>query len=382
MKNYIKLVRLILAASISLVSINIQAVTEVNVETAGTLSSLISTSDKELKVTGFINGSDIKFIRSLVSKGTVTSLDWSGVRIVAGGEAYVDSYKTANDIIGEQMFYKCSKLEAMVLPTTITAIQKNAFTNTGLKSIDIPNSVRSVGEDAFAYCNSLATVVIGKKVNQLSKGSFYSSGVSKAYVKPITPPSPPSYLFSSSPTIYVYKEALADYRELGWSSFGTLSGTLATYYPQEPDEDDYVSELCANFFEDAACTQLKAEYQAMSDEDLTAAFTEAGMPEYMVGIALKIKNQNWAAYEQEFRIHSYKAYSDAKYWNDKLWSRAASYMGNPTGILVQNEGDPLYVFVNDDVPSDATLYIAGIGVDKMFNTGKYTLKLQTIHIAF
>ena len=108
----------------------------------------------------------------------------------------------------------------------------------------------------------------------------------------------------------------------------------------------------------------------MSDEALTTALTEGGMPEYMVNIALKVKNNSWAAYEQEFRIHSYKAYSDANYWNDKLWSRAASYMGNPTGILSQAYTDQLYVFVDSDVPSYATLYIAGIGIDKMITTGR------------
>ena len=205
----------------------------------------------------------------MITAGKVTKLDWGEVRIVSGGEAYYQSFTTANDVIGEQMFYQCSKLQQMVLPTTVTAIKKNAFANTGLTAIDIPASVRSVGEDAFAYCNSLATVVIGKKVNQLSKGSFYASAVQNAYVKPITPPSPPSYLFSSSPKIYVYSEALADYRELGWNSYGTLYGTLANFYPQEPDENDFVSELCGIFFEDAACTQLKAEYLAMSDEELS-----------------------------------------------------------------------------------------------------------------
>ncbi|MBO7067718.1 MAG: leucine-rich repeat protein [Bacteroidaceae bacterium] len=374
--NFNGIMKLLLVAIVCLVSTSVSSKTEINVETAGTLSSLLTSTEKELKVTGFINGTDIKYIRSLVTAGTVISLDWSEVRIVSGGEAYYGSYTTENDIIGEQMFYQCSKLQEMVLPATVSVIKSNAFANSGLQAIDIPNSVRSIGEDAFAYCNSLATVVVGKKVNLLSKGVFYGSAVTKAYVKPITPPSPPSYLFSSSPKIYVYSDALADYKELGWSSYGTLSGTLANYYPQEPDEDDQVNELCGNFFEDAACTQLKAEYQAMSDEELTAAFTEAGMPDYMVGIALKIKNQSWANYEQEFRIHSYKAYSDAKYWNDKLWSRAASYMGNPTGILCQSYTDQLYVFVDSDVPSDATLYIAGIGVDKMISSGKTGQKLK------
>ena len=376
MKNHTKLCRLFAVACVCLISINILAVTELHVETAGTLSTLMSNPDKEVKLTGVINGSDIKYLRQLVAAGTVTSLDWSGVRIVSGGQAYFESYTTENDVIGEKMFYQCSNLQQMELPTTVTTIKKNAFANTGLKKIDIPGSVRSLGEDAFAYCNSLATVVIGRKVNQLSKGAFYGSNVSKAYVKPLTPPSVSSYLFSSNPTVYVYKEALTDYKESGWKEYyGTIYGTLANYYPMETEDNDKVNELCNTFFEDNACTQLKAEYQAMSDEELTAAFAQAGMPDYMTPIALKVKNASWAAYEQEFRIHSYNAYSDAKYWNDKLWARCASYMGNPTGIYVKDEGEPLYVFVDDDVPTDATLYIASCGVDQMFTTAKTGQKL-------
>ena len=372
-------IQLLLVGVACICKLNAWAATEVNVAEAGTLSTLMQDIqvEKELKVTGVINGTDIKYIRSLVLAGTVTKLDWSGVNIVAGGEAYSGSFKTENDIIGEQMFYQCSKLQAMVLPTTATAINKNAFANTGLKTIEIPNSVRSVGEDAFAYCNSLATVVIGKKVNQLSKGTFYGSNVSKAYVKPITPPAISSYLFSSNPAVYVYKEALNDYKQSGWKEYyGTIYGSLENFYPQEQGEEDIVNEKCSNFFEDAACTQLKAEFQSMSDEELSAAFNEAGMPEYMVNIALKLKNNSWADYEQDFRIHSYKAYSDATYWNDKLWSRAASYMGNPTGILTPEYSDQLYVFVDSDVPSDATLYIASIGVDKMINSAKTGQKLK------
>ena len=378
-KNAFKgIVRLLLLSVVCYTPLYSWADSEVNVEEAGTLASLLPSSDKKLKVTGFINGTDIKYIRSLVAKGTVTSLDWSGVRIVSGGEAYNEGFTTADDVIGEKMFYNCSKLQTMVLPSTTTTIQNNAFAGTGLKTIDIPNSVRSLGEDAFAYCNSLATVVIGKKVNQLSKGAFYGSAVTKAYVKPMTPPAISSYLFGSKVTMYVYKDALADYKaSSAWKEYySNIYGTLANFYPEEPEESDIVSELSGNFFEDAACTQLKPEYQAMSDETLTAAFTEGGMPEYMVNIALKVKNNSWAAYEQEFRVQSYKAYSDAKYWNDKLWSRAASYMGNPTGILSRSYTEQLYVFVDSDVPSDATLYIAGIGVDKMITSAKTGQKLK------
>ena len=346
------------------------------VTTAGMLQSQLTTIYTKLTVKGVINGTDIKYLRELVMAGMVKKLDLSEVSIVAGGEPYYENYTTENDMIGEKMFYQCSYLQQMILPATVTVIKANAFAKTALTSIDIPDDVRTIGDDAFAYCNSLATVVIGKKVNKLSKGSFYSSPVTKAYVKPTTPPSPPSYLFSSSPAIYVYKEALADYKALGWNSYGALYGTLANYYPKEPEEEDLLNEACARFFEDAACTQLKAEYQAKSDEELTEAMTEAGLPETIVNIAKKVKNNTWADYEQEFRIHSYKAYSDANYWNEKLWVRCASYMGNPTGIYVQSYTDQLYVFVDQDVPEDASLYIAGAGVDQMFTSGKTGQKLK------
>ena len=375
--NFTSMFRLFLTALICFAQTNLWAVTEINVETAGTLSSLLTSTDKELKVTGIINGTDIKYLRQLVTAGTVTSLDWSGVRIVSGGEAYVENFVTSNDVIGEKMFYECSKLEAMVLPATLTTIQTNAFARTGLKTIDIPGTVTKIGGDAFAYCGSLETVVIGKNVKQLNQGVFYSSAVKTAYVKPTTPPGVPAYLFSSNPKIYVYTSFLADYQDSGWKSYGTLVGGLENYYAMEADPNTIAKTLYGNFFEDAACTQLKPECQEMSDSLLTVRMTEVGMPEYMINIALKVKNETWANYEQGFRIHNYKAYSDANYWNEKMMASGGSYMGNPTGIYAENTGDSLYVFVNDDVPSDATLYFAGCVENELITnatTGKKLTK--------
>ena len=193
----------------------------------------------------------------------------------------------------------------------------------------------------------------------------------------MNPPTTSSYLFGSKVPIYVYKDALADYKASSWKDWASsFSGTLERYYPYEQDENDKAKELCATYFEDAACTQLKAEYQAMNDQDLSTNMTAAGMPEYMVNIAMKVKNATWATYEKEFRINEYKAYSDATYWNNKLWARFASFMGNPTGIYTQNDGDPLYVFVDSDVPEDATLYIGTAGVDQMITSAKEGQKLQ------
>jgi len=68
-----------------------------------------------------------------VEAGTVIKLDWSEVKIVAGGEAYYESYTTENDVVGKKMFYKCSKLQQMVLPTSVTIIGVSAFDLMGRK---------------------------------------------------------------------------------------------------------------------------------------------------------------------------------------------------------------------------------------------------------
>ena len=366
-----RIFKVLLLGIVCLSSTGVRAADTIHVATAGTLSSLFEMTSKSLKLTGKINGTDVKFLREQINGGKVTSLDLAEVRIVSGGVAYNESYTTANDILGDYMFADCSKLRTVVLPTSITVIGKYAFSKTGISKVDIPDGVTRLGGACFADCNSLKTIVIGKRVSKLEQAVFYnSSSITTAYVKPKTPPSLDAYIFTASPTIRVYSSVLNDYKASTWKQYGTLMGRLEYYYPEEEaDSSAIVDEKAGIFFEDAACTELKAEYKAMTDEELIQAFTGEGMPSYMVSIALKLKNEKWAAYEKDFRIHSYNAYSDASYWNSKLKTTGGSYMGNPTGIY--SEGyDPLYVFVDDDVPTGATLYMAGCQGNDLVTSAK------------
>ena len=373
MKTSRRIIKALLSSIAFLCSVSVWSATEVNVTKAGTLSKLVQdiTLEKELKLTGSINGTDVKFIRELLIAGTVTKLNLQEVRIVKGGVAYYESNTTTNDVLGDYMFADCSKLINCVLPANITSIGKYAFSHSGLKGVDIPNSVTKLGHASFADCNSLTTVVIGRKVARLDQAVFYnSSKIQYAYVKPKTPPSLDAYIFTARPTIRVYKSVLTDYKASDWNQYGTITGTLDRYYPEEDnDSSTIVNEKYGTWFEDFACTQLKAEYNAMSDEELTIAMREDGMPSYMISIALKLKNEDWGAYEQDFRIHSYKAYSDAYYWNNKMKSTGGSYMGNPTGIYTKGD-EPLYVFVDNDIPKDATLYIAGCAGNDLVTSSK------------
>lgn len=341
------------------------------VEKAGTLPALIENAGRIVKLTGRINGTDIKALRERINAGKLTRLDIEEVRIVSGGEAYFGSHKTTDDVIGDSMFYNLSKLTGITLPTSVRDIRKSAFQLTGITKVEVPDEVTRLGGAAFANCSSLKTVVIGRKVSRLEQAVFYnSSSITLVSSKPKTPPMLDAYIFTARPKIRVYSSVLAEYKASTWNQYGTLEGKLENYFPEEEtDSSAIVNEKAGTWFEDVACTELRGEYKSMSDEELTQAMTEGGMPSYMIAVALKLKNGSWQPYEQDFRIHSYNAYSDAGYWNSKLRSTGGSFMGNPTGIYTKGY-DPLYVFVDTDVPSDASLYIAGCQGNDLVTSAK------------
>ena len=76
--------------------------------------------------------------------------------------------------IGEMAFQKCTGLTSMILPEGITSIGNQAFEQcTNLVSINIPSTVTSIGTYAFAECGKLASnIVIPEGVTSLNNGTF------------------------------------------------------------------------------------------------------------------------------------------------------------------------------------------------------------------
>lgn len=122
------------------------------------------------------------------------------------------------------------------------------------------------------------------------------------------------------------------------------------------DNASTIDKALQTFFEDRACTVLKADYAALSDDDLTAVLTEAGLPETLQKMALKVKNDNWAKCEKLFRVRDYEICASANEWTSWTQQNAQTNMKNPTGIVASNR-DMLYVMVDSDIPSGATLYL-------------------------
>ena len=165
---------------------------------AGTLPDRIAVSRKNLitnlKIVGKINGTDLKFIREMAgcgfnlkkTDGKLSILDLSEAKIVAGGDAYVsyNGYRyTYNDNLGNNVFYGCSGLTSLTIPSSVTWIRDYAFAGcSGLTSLTIPSGVTKIGKSAFEGCSGLTSLTLPSSVTSIGDEAFRGcSGLTSIY---------------------------------------------------------------------------------------------------------------------------------------------------------------------------------------------------------
>ena len=75
--------------------------------------------------------------------------------------------------IGKYAFFDCYNLESIVIPDGVMSIGECAFGDcSALASVNIPDSVKSIGERAFSECRSLASVIIPDSVTSIGYRAF------------------------------------------------------------------------------------------------------------------------------------------------------------------------------------------------------------------
>lgn len=185
----------------------------VNVPTAGTLSNIIQ-SDKmykitNLKITGFLNSDDIRFIRKMAGcyyngngskyDGHLQYLDLGSISQIS----YVHSFEfydengyrsTLNDCLFPLAYlynlktvvlpnlYKdynfslmgCRNLTTAKMPDNLEKIGNNTFKDcSSLVDISLSPTITSIGEYAFSGCSSLTEIQIPANVTYIGKHAFH-----------------------------------------------------------------------------------------------------------------------------------------------------------------------------------------------------------------
>ena len=122
--------------------------------------------------------------------------------------------------------------------------------------------------------------------------------------------------------------------------------TLAANAQLAPNNAQRYYAEFKKYFTDDICTELAVPYSAMTDEQLRTAMSE--MPEQLVDIAIKVKNDAWGKREKEFRVFEAKPHSNSYNWKYLMNVRQYSELQNPTGISADNEY--LLIFVGSELP--------------------------------
>lgn len=181
----------------------------------GYLSNFLSSQQStlsNLKITGPLNGTDIKFLRTLTTTN-LSTLDLTDATIVTGGGAYYESYETEKNIFPKYAFTNCQTLVTVSLPKTVikigegafkdasnvttltvtgctfTEIEANAFSNVAkVTKFDLPNTVIIIDPTAFFETSANTAFSISNSNYQSNNGVIYANKGDELFLYPIASP--------------------------------------------------------------------------------------------------------------------------------------------------------------------------------------------------
>lgn len=218
----------------------------IDLKEAGTLSSFISEDEKyqitELRLTGPLNGSDIRLLRDMAgmnavnepTSGELRVLDLRDAFFVSGGAWYSDAYdehRFTSDTPETPMFMFawCPALERVYLPKVTTKVDAWSFLwCKGIEYVEIPVGVTEIGNYNFDYADNLRTLSIPSTVTSIQTDFYEDDNLTTIYCYAQEPPAMSSSGFSSRTNIsngalYVPKGCSDKYwRAEGWSDFGDI----------------------------------------------------------------------------------------------------------------------------------------------------------------
>lgn len=196
----------------------------VNVETAGTLATLLTEDEildiKKLIISGNLNSDDICVLRKMAGRdengnltaGSLEVLNMKKAKIVSGGQGYYyrdnwwrtvssdyfgsDVFRECNSLkevvlpsslktLGSYAFYKCSNLEEVVIPDGLTNIEYDVFAECRkLSKVNIPSSVTSMSSEIFRGCSNLKSIDLSTMtgMNNIPSYMFYQSGLTNVHI--------------------------------------------------------------------------------------------------------------------------------------------------------------------------------------------------------
>ena len=158
----------------------LSAQTTIEVTEPGSLQKKLSetTELSNLVITGSLNADDFGALRKTAG---ITTLDLSGVAVVAGGSYEGNPYlsEKVETVPGTMPGYflfageLAESLTTITLPNSVTRLGTRCLQNGGkLTEINLPSELTYVGELSFGWCKSLTAIELPESIDSLGSSAF------------------------------------------------------------------------------------------------------------------------------------------------------------------------------------------------------------------
>lgn len=112
-------------------------------------------------------------LKKVTLKNGVRSIGEDAFRDCSSLESVIFE-NTVLEKISDGAFWGCSALSSIALPDSVTEIERNAFFETGLRNIQLPEKLTLIGAYAFCNCKNLEQVQLPSQLKELGNGAFSS----------------------------------------------------------------------------------------------------------------------------------------------------------------------------------------------------------------